>query len=230
MRSLSVVVPARDEEAAVGGVVRAALAELDARALDGEVIVVDDGSRDRTGPVVEAMAAVDRRVRLVHHPRSLGYGAALRAGFAAARGEHLCFTDADRQFDLADLGRLLPFVDDFDLVVGYRAVRRDPLGRRVAARAWNALVRAVLGVGVRDVDCAFKVLHHRVLRELPLRSRGAFVNSELLARARARGFRVYEVPVRHFPRVAGRPSGGRPAVIGRALVELARFAREPGRA
>lgn len=230
MRSLSIVIPARDEAGTLPHVVRAALGQLDLRGLEGEVVVVDDGSADSTPRELAVARGADQRVVVVRHERSRGYGAALRAGFAVARGEHLFFTDADGQFDLADLGRLLPFAAQNDLVVGYRSPRSDRWPRTLAGAAWTGLADRLLGVGVRDLDCAFKLFHRRVLELAPLRARGAAVNAELLALARAARLKVQEVPIPHHPRRLGRASGGRPMVVLGALAELAAILARPASA
>ncbi|MEB2345235.1 MAG: glycosyltransferase family 2 protein [Deltaproteobacteria bacterium] len=218
---LSLVFPVFDEERNLGPLLASALALAPRLATPFEVIVVDDGSRDRSAAVVEAWRRRDPRVRLLRHPANAGYGAALRSGLRAARGEWVFFTDADLQFDLAELGRLLAHTSRADLVIGYRAPRQDPWHRRAIARAWGLLVRALFGLRVRDIDCAFKVLHRPVLDALPFASLGAFVSTELLVRATRAGFRIVEVPVSHHPRRAGRAKGATPRVILRALLELA---------
>jgi glycosyltransferase involved in cell wall biosynthesis len=217
---LSLVFPMFDEEANVGPLLDAALAWAPRLAADFEVIVVDDGSRDRSAAIVEARRRADPRVRLLRHPTNRGYGAALRSGLRAARGELVFFTDADLQFDLGEIAHLLEHAEEFDIVVGYRAPRRDPPGRRVLATGWRILVRAVFGLRIRDIDCAFKVFRRPVLDALPIASIGAFVNTEILLRARRAGFRIREVPVSHRRRRAGRAKGARPRVILRALYEL----------
>lgn len=224
--ALSVVLPALNEADNLPGVVGAALAALDRLGLPGEVVVVDDGSVDRTAPVVGALAAGDARVRLVRHPVNRGYGAALATGIAAARGTHLLLTDADRQFDPGGVDRLLPWARRFPLVVGYRAPRRDGWARRALGRTWTGLANRLLDLGVRDVDCAFKLVRRDVFEAVRLTSRGAAVSAELLARARAAGFAVAEVPVEHHPRPSGRPTGARPSVMGRAGLELYGLRRE----
>lgn len=221
IRSLSVVLPAFNESANIGDSVRAAVRALDVRGLDGEVIVVDDGSHDDTGRVAGAHG--DARVRVIHHPENLGYGAALRTGLLAAQKGHVFFTDADRQFDIEQISRLDAWATGYDIVVGYREERRDPVGRRVNAWAWNRLVGSLFDLGVRDIDCAFKLFDRRVFGAVPIRSVGAFVNTEILVRARAAGFRIREVPVTHFPRTAGVATGANPRVVARALTELARL-------
>ena len=195
-----------------------------------EVVIVDDGSRDGSGEAVERARGGDPRVRLVSHAANRGYGAALRTGLGAARGRLVFFSDADLQFDLAELRELLDHADEFDVVAGYRAPRRDPWPRRFLAFGWGSLVRIVFGLRVRDIDCAFKLFRREVLDGIDLRSVGAFVNTEILLRAQLAGFRIHQVPVSHRPRRHGRQSGARPRVIWRALHELVRFRRELGRA
>jgi glycosyltransferase involved in cell wall biosynthesis len=220
--TLSLVLPARDEARNIAASLERARAVLGRLTKEYEILVVDDGSRDATAEI----AARFPEARLLRHPRGRGYGAALRTGLAAARMDWIAFTDADLQFELAELERLFAVAGDADLVIGVRAPRRDPLRRRLLGRGWNALVRAALGLAVVDVNCAFKLLRRAAVADLELRSSGAAINAELLARAAARGLRLREVPVSHFPRRAGRASGARPAVIARALVELASLWRE----
>jgi glycosyltransferase involved in cell wall biosynthesis len=224
VRSVSIVLPAFNEAPTIARAISGALAAADGLGLDAEVIVVDDGSRDATATA--AASIDDPRARLLRHPRNIGYGAALKTGILASRKEHIFFTDADLQFDLDELGRLSAFADDFDIIVGYRVARQDSWLRRVDAWAWNRLVDACFDIGVRDIDCAFKIFHRRVFSRIAVTSIGAFVNSEILVRARAQGFRTKEVPVSHFPRQAGTATGAHPRVIARALSELLRLHRE----
>lgn len=225
--SLSFVLPAFNEAENIGESVRRCAAVAEALGLEHEVIVVDDGSSDGTRDRVEALIAeLGPRVRAIHHPRNRGYGAALKSGLQAARLERVFFTDADLQFDVAEIGRLLAVASGYDIVAGYRSPRRDPLHRVVNGWAWSRLVDALFHVGVRDVDCAFKLFDRRVIEAVSIRSLGAFVNTELLVRARAAGFSVAEVPVSHFPRRTGQATGANPRVIARALRELAGLHRE----
>ncbi len=224
--ALSAFFPAYNEEGNISETVRQALEVLSAYADPFEVIVVDDGSTDRTAEVVQDLMAEDPRVRLVRHGRNRGYGAALRTGFAAARYEWVFFSDADLQFDLRDLERLLPHMAHADLIVGYRLRRRDPLHRRLIGRVWNWLVRWGFGVRVRDVDCAFKLLRRELVQRLPLRSDGAFLSTELLCRAAAAGARIVEVGIPHYPRRWGKQGGASPRVILRALGEMWQLRRE----
>lgn len=217
VRHLSIIVPAYNEHENVRAAVYGLLGALDAQGVPGEVVVVDDGSTDATASVIEGIE--DARVRIVRHGHNKGYGAALASGFAVATGDHVFFTDADLQFDPTELARLTALLGTHDMVIGYRAPRRDPLVRRVYGRMWTLLVNQILDVGVRDVNCAFKVFPASVVRT-PLRSSGAGINGELLVRARSMGLRIAEVPVTHRPRAAGQASGARPRVVVRAVQEL----------
>lgn len=223
---LSLVFPACDEEPNLGPLLDFALTVAPRLAASFEVVVVDDGSRDGTAACVRARAARDARVRLVRHPSNRGYGAALRSGLREARGDLVFFSDADLQFDLRELEALLAHVPRYDVVAGWRAARRDPPLRRLLAWGWNLTVRLLFGLRVKDVDCAFKLFRRDVIDAIPIASLGAFVNTEILLRARAAGFRIHQVPVSHRPRRHGRQSGARPRVVLRALVELALLCRE----
>ncbi len=217
---ISIVLPCLDEEANVAAAVRAATRAAEHVARAHEVVVVDDGSSDATAAIAAAEAARDGRVRLLRHYRNRGYGAAVRTGLAAARMPWVFLTDADLQFDLDELDAFVLPAADADLVIGWRIARRDPLARRVNAAAWNWLVQRAFGLGVRDVDCAFKLMRRDVVTQLELTSDGATVSTELLVKALAGGARIHQLGIHHLPRVAGRQSGARPRVVARAIREL----------
>jgi glycosyltransferase involved in cell wall biosynthesis len=162
-------------------------------------------------------------VRVVHHPRNRGYGAALRSGFAAARGDLLLFMDADRQFDIREVAKLAPRAGEYDIVAGYRSKRNDPLPRVALGAMFNVLVRVLFGARVRDIDCGFKLFRADLPPVLDLRAPGALLNAEILALARRRGATLVEVGVTHRPRPAGAQSGGSPLVVVRALGETVRL-------
>jgi glycosyltransferase involved in cell wall biosynthesis len=221
--TLSLVLPAHNEEGNLEWVVREALAVLPLIFRDCEIVVVDDGSRDATPAIADTLAAADARVRVIHHPRNQGYGAALRSGFAAARGDRIMFMDADRQFDIREVAKLAPWVDEYAIVVGYRLRRRDPWRRVALGATFNVLVKVLFGVRVRDIDCGFKIFRAELLWALDLQAPGALINTEILALARQQGAAMVEIGVNHYPRPAGEQSGGSPRVVLRALDEMLRL-------
>lgn len=223
---LSLVFPIFEEEQNLDELFRCALAIGQRLASDFEIIAVDDGSRDGSARIIEAWSRQHPRIRSVRHAHNGGYGAALRSGLREARGELVFFSDADLQFDLGELEKLLEHTREFDIVAGYRSPRRDPWPRLAIAATWGGIVRLLFGLRVRDIDCAFKVFRRPVVDSVPLASLGAFINTELLVRARAHGFRIHQVPVSHRRRSRGRQTGARPRVLWRAVVELAALFRE----
>lgn len=223
LSGVSVVLPAHNEEPNVIEAIRQALAATEPHSLRQEVIVVDDGSRDGTRELVEALAVFEPRVRLVTHEANLGYGSAVRSGIAAAQMEWVLLTDADLQFDLGQLSEFVPYTREAELVVGYRAKRKDPFMRRLNAHGWNALVHLLFRLPVRDVDCAFKLIRRDMLDGARLVSTGATIDTELLAVALRRGGRIVELPVAHRPRAAGEASGADVRVIARAFREIVKL-------
>ena len=216
---LSYFFPAHNEADNLRGLVEEALATLPGLAETYEIVIVDDGSRDDTPRIADELAAAHVQVRAVHHPTNLGYGAAIRSGFAAARYANIGFTDGDRQFKVADLGRLIDRLQagDLDAVVGYRIRRADPLARTVYARLYRLANLIFFGLTVRDVDCACKLFSRASLEGVNVESGGAFLSAELLIKLRASSRRLAEVGVPHYPRTAGSPTGAKPSVVLRAV-------------
>jgi glycosyltransferase involved in cell wall biosynthesis len=224
---LSYFFPAHNEEANLDGLVEEAMATLPTLADTFEIIAVDDGSQDGTPAIADRLAAAHPEiVRVVHHPTNLGYGAALRSGFAAARYPLVAFTDGDRQFKVADLGRLtarLAQPDHPDVVVGYRIKRADPAARIAYARAYRLANRLFFGLKVTDVDCACKLFRREALESLRVESGGAFFSAEMIIKLRAAGRTVVEVGVPHYPRTAGAATGANPRVVVRAVRDFWRL-------
>lgn len=221
--ALTFFFPAYNEEANIEAVVAEALATLPAFAGEFEVVIVDDGSRDRTPELADRLAAGDPRVRVIHHRPNRGYGGAVRSGLESARHPFVFFTDGDRQFRLADLNLLIREIEHADAVVGYRAKRMDPRRRLVIAWVYKQVIGVLFGRGFRDVDCAYKLFRTEILGSLPLaevRSNGAFFSAELLLSLRAAGLRIRQVPVPHHPRVAGLAAGAAPKVVLRTLRDM----------
>jgi glycosyltransferase involved in cell wall biosynthesis len=228
---LSCFFPAYNEAENLPALLDEVVATIPPLAQRWEAIVVDDGSSDATAEIVRAFGARHPEVRLAQHAHNLGYGAALRTGFTESRGDAVFFCDADRQFRLAEIDRLVTAFDDADMAIGYRIKRRDPWHRLVVARVYHLALRAMFGLHVRDVDCAFKLIDRRMLDDFAseLSSRSAFISPELIIRATRRGFRLTEVGVDHYPRTAGKPKGASLKVILRTISEMRRLRVALGR-
>jgi hypothetical protein len=218
--NLSVCFPAYNEQANIEDTLDAACAMLPEFLDRYEIVVVDDGSVDDTGGVVSRYSLREPRVRLVRHESNRGYGAAVASGLQAARGDLIFFTDADGQFSLLDLPQFIVRIQDYDAVIGYRYRRADPWHRRFNAWGWNCLIRCFLGVRVRDLDCAFKLFRRELVERLRLTATGAAINAEILAQCVRGDVRLRELPVAHYPRCHGSPTGAAFRVILRAFREL----------
>jgi hypothetical protein len=221
--SVSFVLPAFNEEENIEKAVADTVAVAERHCSVYEVIVVDDGSTDRTAELVSECMDRHSQVRLVRHASNQGYGQALRSGFAAAELDYVFATDADNQFDMNELPLLLGWADQADVVAGFRRVRQDPFIRRANAWAWNRLVRTLFCVPVRDVDCAFKLYRREALAAVDIETGGAMIATEIMVKLARRGAAIVEVGVTHLPRTAGTPTGANVRVIVRALRELWRI-------
>jgi len=218
--SLSVFFPCYNEEANVERTTLAALKACRRITGDFEVIIVNDGSTDRTEEFAEELAAVHAEVRAVHNHPNRGYGGALQRGFQEARKEWVFYTDGDGQFDFEEIDKLLPMLEHYDIVSAYRMDRRDSFVRKANAFCWCTLVNLLFRMWVRDIDCAFKVFPRKLFDEIEMKSEGALIDAEILARAKRLGYRIGQAGVHHYPRVAGEQSGANLRVILRAFKEL----------
>jgi glycosyltransferase involved in cell wall biosynthesis len=217
---VSVFLPCHNEEGNIERVVTALAAELPGIAERYEIVVVDDGSRDRTGEIADRLAASDPHLKVVHHHVNRGYGAAVTSGIRACTEPWIVLCDGDGQFEASDIARLAAKVPQYDVVVGRRTRRADPLMRRVNGKAWTLLMRLLLGIRISDIDCGLKLFRRDLLEGIDLQARGAMISAELMAQMAGREARVCEVDVRHLPRVAGEQSGASFKVIARAFREL----------
>ena len=220
MRDISVIFPAFNEEANIRCTIEAVRKVLPKVAARWEIIVVNDGSTDDTALVCDELRARYPELKVIHHQQNRGYGAALKSGIMSANYDLVFFSDSDGQFDFNELQQLICWAEDFDIIAGYRAKREDPFYRRLNALGWNVLVRLVLGIKIRDIDCAFKLFRRSVFDHIQIRCVGAMVNTEIFAQATRLGMRIRQVKVSHFPRRYGKQSGANPHVIAVAFREL----------
>jgi glycosyltransferase involved in cell wall biosynthesis len=217
--------PAYNEEANLPGMIADVVAIMRPRFSEYEIVVANDGSKDRTGEVLRELAAHYPQLKPVDHAVNQGYGAAVFTALSNASKDVIFFTDSDRQFKLEEIDRLTPHLAEADMVVGYRAPRRDPALRVLFGHGWSSLVTLLFGYTARDIDCAFKLFRRETFTRVApaIQSRGATFSAEWLVLTKRAGYRIVEVPVSHLPRTAGAQTGARPDVIKRAFRELWRF-------
>jgi len=184
-----------------------------------EIIVVNDGSKDKTADILDGYKSI-KNVQVISHQKNLGYGAALRSGFDAAKGDLIFFTDSDCQFDIKDIDDFLKEIKNYDFVIGYRKNRKDSQVRIFNGFLLRLAARFLFGVKVRDVDCAFKLFKKEVIKSLILSENGALINLEILALAQKKHYKFLELPVSHFYRTEGNPTGGNLKVIFLAAYNL----------
>ena len=224
--SLSVILPAHNEEVAITSTVKDVVTTLSAWLEDFEVIVVNDGSKDRTKSLVEEIAALYPQVRLINHSKNQGYGAALVSGFESITKELTFFMDSDGQFDIHDLEHFFPLIDEYDAALGYRMDRKDTWIRKLNAWSWKMLIHLVFGLSVRDIDCAFKLYRSTFFHEHRLETRGAMINTEILYKFTKAGYTYTQIGVHHLPRRGGHATGANLSVIIQAFRELYVCARK----
>lgn len=221
VRSVSVVFPCYNDAHTIGGLIDGAHATLAPLVDEVEVVVVDDGSSDGSGLLLDRLAGDRPWLRVVHHERNGGYGRALISGFGAAQHEWIFYTDGDAQYDAREVAHLLPLVtDDIDIVQGYKVGRGDAWYRKLVGRAYHHSVRLLFGLHVRDTDCDFRLFRRRLVTEQPLLSTSGVICVEMMFRFERGGARFVEAPVHHYFRPHGRSQFFRIPAIWRSANQL----------
>ena len=219
--SISVFFPAYNDEASIAALVLDALEVLPQITDDYEVVVVNDGSGDRTGEVLDALARANPRVRVVHHETNRGYGGALRTGFASASKELVFYTDGDGQYDVRELVRLRPLLTEgVDIVNGYKIKRADKWRRRALGAVYNRLTHILFSIPIRDVDCDFRLMRACALRRVELSSTSGSICVELVYKLQRAGCKFKEAPVNHYPRAHGRSQFFKVSRVARTALDL----------
>lgn len=200
---ISVVLPAFKEEENIEKAVLDVHKYLKNNFSEFEILVVNDGSMDKTKEIVKKIIKDIKNIRLINHETNRGYGAALRSGFKNAKHNLVFYTDSDNQFNIEDLNLLLPHIQKYDIVAGFRLNRKDPLMRIFVAWIYNLLIRLFFGLRVKDIDCSFKLYKRKIFDKIKLYSDTGFIDAEVLIKAQKAGFTIAQVGVKHYPRVRG---------------------------
>ena len=219
-KSLTIFFPCYNEQDVIGELVAKSDYVASRITDDYEIIVVNDGSSDNTGEVADGLCEKYKHLRVVHHEHNKGYGAALQSGFRAASKDLIFYTDGDGQFDVEELPSIMGLIDECDLVSCYRIKRQDSFIRKVNAFCWGTLVCILFKMKIRDIDCAFKLYKREIFDNIEMHSTGALIDTEILARALQKGYKIKQVGVKHYPRTTGTQTGAKISVILRAFKEL----------
>ncbi len=220
-KSISVFFPAFNDEGTIGELIADAFALLPTLTDDYEVIAVNDGSTDQTAALLDNLARVWTRLRVIHHASNQGYGAALRSGFRHASKEVIFYTDGDGQYDVRELANLFPLMSEgVDVVNGYKIKRSDRRRRVVLGAIYNWLARLLFRVPIRDIDCDFRLMRRRALEQTELVSSSGVVCVELIYKLRRAGAVFKEAPVHHYPRRYGESQFFTPTRVARTIVDF----------
>lgn len=221
---LSVFFPSYNEEKRIKETVTKAKQILVKTAKKWEILIINDGSTDKTGKIAGELSKKDKRIRVITHTPNRGYGAAFKSGLYNAKYKWIAFTDADGQFDFSEIRHFIKKQEETkaDLVIGYYKKRQVSKLKIVTSKMWEAVVFILFGLHVKDIDCGFKFISKKVVNAIPkLESeRGAFISSEFLIKAQKAKFKIVEIPVTHYPRTAGAGTGRNLNVIIKSFVDL----------
>lgn len=219
---LSIFFPFWNEEENVNTVVEKALEVAPTVAEKWEIILVDDGSSDKTLERAQALAKKHKDIRIISHFPNRGYGAALREGFSNSRYKYIVFTDGDGQFDFSEITKFAEKINEADLVIGYRKKRSDKsLIKRLFLMTLLKIGDYIMfGISFKDIDCGFKMFRRSAIDEIgALRSEGAMITTEILVKAVRKKLKIVQVGVEHFPREHGAQTGANVPVVIRAILE-----------
>lgn len=223
---ISAFFPAHNEELNIETLTRKTIRILSEICDDYEVIIVNDGSKDKTKEIANALSKENPKIKVINHEINRGYGGAVKSGLYGAKLDWVFFTDGDGQFDVEEINKLVKYINEADLIVGYRIKRADSFMRKLNAFAWGILVRLLFHFKVRDIDCAFKLFKKEIIQRTKPEAEGAMISTELLEKATKLGYKIKEVGVNHYPRTSGKSSGADIKVIIRAFIELFKLYRK----
>ncbi len=188
-----------------------------------EIIIIEDGSPDRTGEIAEQLAQQHPYIRVIHHSKNLGYGATLKDGFKNSKYDYIMYTDGDNQYDVNEFAPALPLLKNVDIISGFAIKKAVNFRRKVQSQLFNGLIKILFGVNLRDINCSMKIYAKKTIDAMDIKSNSAFIDAEMLVRARKNGFSVAQFPVTHYERECGIASGSKFNVIADTIKDMLKF-------
>ena len=220
LKSISAFFPMYNDEGSVELMYKRLKKVLGKVASDYEIIMVDDCSPDNSGEIADKIARKDKKVRVIHHEKNKGYGGALKSGFYNAKKEWVFYTDGDAQYDVAELEKLVPFANEYDVVTGYKINRADGWYRNFVSLAYNIFVRIFFNLKTKDVDCDFRLMKRKIFDRLNLVTDGSSFDLEMMKKIQDEKFTIKNIPVNHYDRIHGTSTAFKPARIIKTIKEL----------
>lgn len=225
--TLSVFFPAYFDENNISKVVDSAVRVLNQINIkDYEITIIEDGSPDKTGQVADELAKKYEKVKVIHHQKNMGYGATLYEGFRNAKFDYVFYTDGDNQFDLEELKKFVALLPFSDIVVGYRKKKQYSLYRKITSITYNFALRWLFGIDYIDIDCAFKLFKRDLFDKIIVKTKDAFIDAEIMIKAKRLGYISTELGVKHLPRLDGISTAARPSIILRTIREIYQLKKE----
>jgi len=206
-KSISIILPLYNEEENIAKVIRKVIEVLKSITDRYEIILVDDGSIDKTPGIIKELQQHNKYTHCVRHDTNLGYGAALASGFHVAQHDLLFFMDADGQFDISEIKHFISFIESYDFVIGCRIKRSDPWYRVFIGNCYSWLIRKLFKLNVKDINCGFKLFKRLVFSVIKIKTTGLLVNAEMLVKAKSAGYSIKEIGITHYPRLKGKQKG-----------------------
>lgn len=219
-KSISYFCPVFNEQENLERAISSVLPVLNESGALFEIIIVDNGSSDKTPQIADRLAQIYPQIKVIHHASNREYGGALKSGFMNAANEIVAYTDSDNQYDFNDFKKMLPYLDSYDLVMGVREHRHDCAYRKIQSAIFGLLLKILFGLNAKDINCSFKVYKKEVLDNIVICSNSAFIDAEMYIKAKKKGYKICEVAVRHFPRQAGKATGAKPLVVFLTIKEI----------
>lgn len=217
---LTIFFPFWNEEDNIDLVISKAIPVANKIAENWEILMIDDGSSDKSLERMKALSKTDKRLVTISHDKNRGYGAALKTGFVNAKYKYIVFNDGDGQFDFSEINKFMEKIENADVVIGYRKKRLDHPFRHILMNLLKIWDYVLFSFSFKDIDCGFKLFKKEAVEKIqPLKSEGAMITTEILAKSKKAKLKILEVEVHHYPRIFGDQSGGNLRVISRAVKE-----------